>query len=91
MSGPLLLNLFLYDFQFFPDLHITNYRDDNTSRSTNKNLNMVFQDLEKESITLFKWFTENLMIANPETSYLSKTTREIRITIVGMAICSGKC
>ena len=52
---------------------------------------MVFQDLEKESITLFKWFTENLMIANPETSYLSKTTREIRITIVGMAICSGKC
>ena len=34
--GPLLFNIFLCDlFQFFPDLNITNYADDNTPHSTN--------------------------------------------------------
>ena len=34
--GPLLFNIFLCDlFQFFPDLDINNYADDNTPHSTN--------------------------------------------------------
>ena len=40
--GPLLFNIFLCDlFQFFPDLNITNYADDNTPHSANINLNKV--------------------------------------------------
>ena len=53
--GPLLFNIFLWDlFQFFPDLDITNYADDNTPHSTNINLNKVLHDLEKMSDTLSK-------------------------------------
>ena len=55
--GPLLFNIFLCDlFQFFPDLDITNYADDNTPHSTNINLNKILHDQEKMSNTLFKWF-----------------------------------
>ena len=56
--GPLLFNIFLCDlFQFFPDLDITNYADENTLHSTNINLNKILHDQEKMSNTLFKWFT----------------------------------
>ena len=65
--APLLLDIFLCDlFQFFPDLDITNYVDDDTPHSTNINLNKVLHDIEKMSNTLFKSFTDNLLNANPE-------------------------
>ena len=55
--GPLLFNIFPCDlFQFFPDVDIANYADDNTPHSSNKNLNKVLHDLEKISNTLFKRF-----------------------------------
>ena len=44
--GPSLFNIKLSDlFQFFPDLDITSYADDNTPHSININLNKVLQDL----------------------------------------------
>ena len=77
--GPLLFNIFLCDlFQFFPDLDITNYADNNPLHSTNINLNKVLHDLEKMSDTLFKWFTDNLLKANPEKShFLTNSAQEI--------------
>ena len=40
--GPLTFNIFLCDlFQFFPDLDITNYADDNTPHPAKKNVNKV--------------------------------------------------
>ena len=91
--GPLLFNIFLCDlFQFFPDLDITNYADDNTSHSTNINLNKLLHDLEKMSDTLFKWFTDNFLKANPEKShFLTNSAQEIQINIGGMAISNSKC
>ena len=92
--GPLLFNIFLCDlFQFFPDLDITNYADDNTSHSTNINLNKVLHDLQKMSDTLFKWFTDNLLKANPEKSHLIMTNSvlEIQINIGEMVISNSKC
>ena len=48
------------------------------SRSSNINLNKVLYDLEKISNTLFKWFTDNLLKANPEKSHLlNNSTQEI--------------
>ena len=78
--GPPLFNIFLCDlFQFFPDLDITNYADDNTPHSTNINLNKVLHDLEKMSDTLFKWFTDNLLKANPGKShFLTNSAQEIQ-------------
>ena len=92
--GPLLFNTFLCDlFQFFPHLDITNYTDDNTPHSTNINLNKVLHDLEKMSDTLFKWFTDNLLKANPEKShFLTNSAQEIQINMDGgMAISNSKC
>ena len=77
--GPLLFNIFLCDlFQYFPDLDITNYTDNNTSHSTNINLNKVLHDPEKMANTLFKWFTDNLLKADPEKSHnLTNSAQEI--------------
>ena len=53
--GPLLFNIFPCDlFQFFPDVDIANYADDNTPHSSNINLNRVSHNLEKISNTLSK-------------------------------------
>ena len=74
-----------------PDLDITNYADDNTPHSTNINLNKVLHDLEKNSNTLFKWFTNNLLKADPEKSdLLTNSAQEIQINIGGMAISNSK-
>ena len=90
---PLLFNIFLFDLiQYFPDLDITNYADDNTFHSTNEKLNKVLHGPEKESNTLFKWLTENLSETNPKKSHLlTNSTQEIQINICGMAISNSKC
>ena len=44
------------------------------------------------SDTLFKWFTDNLLTANPEKSHLlTNSAQEIQINIGGMAIFNSKC
>ena len=64
------------------DLDITNYADDNTPHLTNKNLNKILHDPEKEPNILFKWFTENLSETNPEKKHLlTNSTKEIRMEI----------
>ena len=92
--GPLQFNIFLCDlFQFFFALDmITLPADDNTPHSTNKNVNKVLHDLEKMLNTLFKWFTDNLLKANPKKSHLlTNTTQELQINIGGMDISNSKC
>ena len=87
---PLLFNMFLYDlFQFFPDLDITDYADDNTPHLTN--INKVLHELEKMSDTLFKWFTDNFPKANLEKSHLlTNSAKEIQINISEMAIYNSR-
>ena len=91
--GPLLFNIFLCDlFQFSPDVDIAKNVDDNTPHSSNKNLNKILHDLEKISDTLFKWFTDNLLKANPEKSHLlTNSAQEIQINIGKIAISNSKC
>ena len=90
--GSLLFNMFLCNlFQFFPDLDTANYADDTTTHSTNINLNKVLQRLEKESNTLFKWFTENLLKVKSEKWHLSNSTQETQINIGGMTFSNSKC
>ena len=55
-------------------------------------MNKVLHDIEKMSDTLFKWFTDNLLKANPEKSHLlTNSAQEIQINIGGMAISNSKC
>ena len=90
--GSLLFNIFLCDLiQFFPNLDINNYADDDTPHSTNINLNKSLHDIIKVSKTLFKWFTDNLLISNLEKSdLLTSSTQDIQINIGEMAISNGK-
>ena len=57
----------------------------------NINLNKVLHDLEKISNTLLKWFTDNLLKANPEKSHLTNSTQEIQINIGEIATSNRKC
>ena len=78
--GPLLFNIFLCDlFQFFPDVDIVNYADDNTPHSSNINLNKVLQDLEKISNTLLKWFNDNL-----NHIFLQTQHKKFELTLVNL-------
>ena len=84
---PLLFNIFLCDvFQFFPDLDITNYADDNIK------LNKVLHDLEKNVryfIQMIHWY---LLKVNPEKSHLlANSVQEIQINIGGMAMSNRNC
>ena len=93
LLGPLLFNIFLCNlFQFFPDLDIPNYADDDNPHSANRNLNKLLHDQKKIPNILFKWFTDNLMKANPEKPYLlSNSAPEIPINVGGMTISNSKC
>ena len=46
------------------------------------NLNKVLHDLEKISNTSFKWFTDNLLKANPEKFHLSTQHKKFKLTLV---------
>ena len=48
----------------FLQLDIANYADDNTYYLTNINLSKVLQDKQKQSNTLFKSLTKNLLKEN---------------------------
>ena len=70
-------------FLFVPDIGIANYADDNTPHDTYKYLETVLKDLKQGSDTLFKWFTDNLLKANPEKYHLLVNTNEKRHLNVG--------
>ena len=54
-------------------------------------MNKVLQDLEKTSNTLFKWFTDNLLKANPEKLHLlMNSAQEIQINIGEITISNSK-
>ena len=83
--------LLITKHQIFSDLDISSYADDNTPHSTNKNVIKVLHDPEKMSNTLFKWFTDNLLEANPQKSHLlTNSTQELQINIGGIAISNSK-
>ena len=79
-------------FQFFPDVDIANYADDNIPHSSNINLNKVLHDVEKTSNALFKLLTGNLLKANAEKSHLlTNSTQEIQVDIEEIVISNSKC
>ena len=64
--GPLLFNIFLSDLFFIMnDVEFASYADDNTPFFVGDNLNDVILKLQNGSKTLFKWFHDNQMNANP--------------------------
>ena len=88
-----ILYLFLCDlFLFVLNIGVANYADDNNPHTTNKHFETVLKDLEQGSDTLLKWFTDNLLKANPEKYHLLVSTNEKRHLNVGeVEISNSKC
>ena len=59
--GPLLFNIFLADlFLIHSDIDIANFADDNTPYLSAKNVEDVIESLERASVSLFRWFGNNI-------------------------------
>ena len=72
--GPLLFNIYINDlFYFLEDANIANYADDNTPYLTNKTLEILIRNLEKETGTLYNWFICNCFRPNDDKSKLLVT------------------
>ena len=58
---PLLFNIFLADlFLIHSDIDIANFADDNTPYLSAKNVEDVIESLERASVSLFRWFGNNI-------------------------------
>ena len=69
--GPLLFNIFLCDmFLMLENADFASYADDNTPYTTGENIKEVVTKLKKETLSLFKWFSDNQMKANPDKCHL---------------------
>ena len=69
--GTLLFNIFLCDlFLIKKETSFASYADDNTPYVTAENLDEVIKSLEKDSIKLFQWFSDNQLKANHDKCHL---------------------
>ena len=82
LLGPLLLNIFLTDIFLFCPTEVESYADDNTQQATGVCLEKTLQKVEKASNTLFKWFSNNYMVANADKCHLlASTSEEVSVKI----------
>ena len=82
--GPLLFNIYisninLYKFYHIDIYDIASYADDNTSYTSNFNLEEVMQKLELTTNNLFEWFKANHMKANAGKCHVL-VTRDTDVT-----------
>ena len=64
--GPLLFNIFINDLFFsVTKSEVSNFADDNTLYSCNKNLKHVFSNLKYDLRNVLDWFKINSMKTNP--------------------------
>ena len=64
--GPLMFNIYINDIFLFPDnVFLSNYADDTTLYSAGENHNTDRSILNKNLLSLQKWFYDNYMVSNP--------------------------
>ena len=90
--GPLLFNIFLCDlYLIMENIDIASYADDNTPYTTGNSLEEVIQKLENAAKTLFQWFSDNQMKANPDKChFLCNSNSEVSLTIETQKIKNSK-
>ena len=92
--GPLLFNIFLADLFFIhSDIDIANFADDNnTPYLSTKNVEDVIESLERASVSLFKWFENNLLKGNADQfHFLVSTSQEVSLNANNFKIKSSDC
>ena len=90
--GPLLFNIFLCDlFLIMENIDIASYADDNTPYTTGNSIEEVIQKLENVAKTLFQWFSDDQMKANPDKChFLCNSNSEVSLTIEKQKIKNSK-
>ena len=92
--GPLLCNIFLRDYLFFimNDVEFASYTDDNTPFFVGYDLNDVILKLQNASKTLFNWFNDNQMKANPDKcNFICSSSVKTSIMIENEEIRKSSC
>ena len=81
--GPLLFNIYLNDLLWFiEEGEVCNYADDTTLYDTNKVLDILINNLEKDSAIAIKWFEINYMSLNtPKCKLLVAGHKDHKVTI----------
>ena len=74
-------------FYFLPEVDIANFADDSTPYVTNFDINEGLKDIEKITSTLFEWFSNNYMKANPDKCHLlTSSSDEVNLILNGNLI-----
>ena len=81
--GPLLFNIFSADlFLIHRDIHIANFADDNTPYLSAENVEDVIESIERASVSLFRWFENNLLKGNADKcQFLVSTSQEVSLNV----------
>ena len=75
--GSLLFNIYICDlFIENSDTDIANYADDNTPYTCSSDLDSIIFKLQKNTERIFRWFYNNNLISNAETSHLIVSTKK---------------
>ena len=68
------------------------YADDNTPYVVGNNGEDVLVKLQNASLTLFQWFYDNQMKANPDKChFICSTDDKVNITVENQKICNSPC
>ena len=90
--GPLLFNIFLCDlFLFMENIDIASYANDKTPYTTGNSIEEVIQKLESAVKTLFQWFSDSRMKANPDKCpFLCNSNSKVSLTLETQKIKNSK-
>ena len=89
--GPLVFNIFLADLFLIPsDIDIANFADDNTPYLSAKNVEDVIESLGRASVSLFRWFENNLLKGNADKChFLVSISKEVSLNVNNFKIKSS--
>ena len=89
--GPLLFNIYICDLFFILiNIDIANYADDTTPYTYGQCGPEIISKLEKETLKLFNWFSNNGLKANAEKCHLlSSMGNDTSIQIYNKRICNS--
>ena len=89
---PLLSNIFLCDlFLIMEKIDIAGYADDNTPYTTGNAIEEVIRKIQNASKTLFQWFSDSQMKANPDKRhFLCSSSSEVSLAIENQKIKNSK-
>ena len=74
------------------DIDNANFADDNTPYLSAKNVEDVIESLERASVSLFRWFENNLLKVNAhKCHFLVSTSREVSLNVSTFKIKNSDC